>query len=626
MKHNPVLSAVEVINKKLIDKLKKSSEGYYWETMGLGAESKVSWDTSDSIYCGVSGIALYFLRQYKVCGNTEHLNIAQESLRWCYNYIKHQSHENQAYLTGNMGVAHVMLELNEVAPDKELVKQALEIAGNTGKLIESDWEVCDYINGLAGRIHGLLHIHSKTGNAQLVQLIDKQAAELLNQAWLYKDGLYWDRSGQQVCGLCGLSHGAGGIGYVFMELAKYFNNPALNMIAVQAYRYEDFHYNSKTGNWPDLRRGSFTDAELDANKKEYKLGNRAHFERRNDMNAWCHGSAGIGLVRLEAWKNLKNEKYLKDAKKAIKKTVETDLKADNPKPSYTLCHGGGGNAELFIKAFEITGDKGYLKKAETVVSRALDFYHKHNYYMSGYAPGGAQEDTSLFMGLAGVGYFFLRTDAPDKFPSLLLPSLPEGTKSVSTKGLTFLSKNENQLKQIILSKHFPETIKKTGLKAMDFAEENLAKGFNLNIAELIKSSGDKSLKATFAKEKKAFTFDLAAPSHAWLAIKQLVQMESGETKLNPKSSYKLDEDVQLLALKEGFKMLSRHSKGIQYEEVPQFTYQVLKSFTTPTTAVEVIEEVSKLFGELSKEESKEVFEAIESQIEKALSSGKLVEV
>ncbi len=619
-----LLNAVDIINKKLTDRAKQGVEGIYWESMGLDSDGKVAWESSDSIYCGVGGIALYFLRQFKVLGNKDHLKIAQQAIQWCRWYAKNGPAEQGAYLTGKIGVALTMLELNELSPQKSLAEEAIQIASKAGESDSSEWEICDYINGTAGRIHGLLHIYQKSRNEEILHRIDQLTLDLIKKAWVYKDGLYWDRSGQQVCGLCGLSHGSGGIGYTFLELAKYFDNPALNLLARQALRYEDYHFNKKAGNWPDMRRGSYTELDLAANKNEFNKGNIAYFERKNEMNAWCHGAAGVGLVRLEAWRQLGDKSFLKDAKVAIKKTVETDVTPEELKANYTLCHGSGGNAEIFIRAYEVTGDRKELKKAEKVVAKALQFFTENNYYGSGYAQGNNIEDVSLFMGLAGVGYFYLRTLYPESFPSLLIPSVQEGTYGKKLVGFKVLGASEHQLKAHLFERFFPETIKLASPSIFDFTEEKLYKGFVKAVSENLKASPNKELKRAFKREKKIYDFDLAAPSHAWLAVKMIVQSEKAPQTVELSAHYKLDPDVMLLSSNGEYHIISRHSRGIQEEQVSMFTYQVLKAFTHSEKASKVTARVSTMFGELSAEEKKEVDQAIADQIGEAVNSGKIL--
>ncbi|MGH7599051.1 MAG: lanthionine synthetase LanC family protein [bacterium] len=136
------------------------------------------------------------------------------------------------------------------------------------------------------------------------------------------------------------------------------------------------------------------------------------------MNAWCHGAPGIGLSRLRAFELLKKEEYADAARVAIQTTLEAESKLKNnceevAARSYTLCHGSGGNAELFLEAYKIFGNEKYLLLAEKVALQTLAHGKMNHGYISGYGRAGTQKDLSLFMGKAGVGYFYLRVFAQE---------------------------------------------------------------------------------------------------------------------------------------------------------------------------------------------------------------------
>lgn len=615
-------AAVEKITENLtkVSDVKESKRS--WSTMGISLDSDVTWEKSVSIYSGVAGIALYYIELFGQTSNEEHLKIAREAIDWC---IENSKDENfsPAFLTGRMGLAYVMLQLDEATVKKELQEQAIELALQCGDIRKQDWAVDDYINGLAGRIHGLMHVHHRTGNKKLIEKIEGLTLQLIQDAWIYHDGLYWDRSGQQVCGLCGFSHGSGGIGYLFLELARYFNNPAFNYLARQAYRYEDYQYSRDFKNWPDLRRGSFTKEELEKNRSEYLNGNIAYFQRRIDMNAWCHGAAGIGLSRLEAYKRLGDAKYLKTAKIAINKTIETDRKGTVGRLTNTLCHGTGGNAEVFIKAFEILGDRAYLKLAVDTALDAIKEHDTHGHYVSGYGQAGSIEDHSLFMGNAGVGLFYLRCLDNEKVKSILCPTLPEdAVYKGKTTGL--LAYTEQELKKLLLSKPFTETVELLDDVAFNFEDEKLYLAFKKAVRMQLAAKSNKRLKETFRAERKRFEFDLQAPSHAWLAIKQIDLAERKSPQLRQDARYKIDDDVLLDSNTSS--MMQRFSGGVSSDEISPFTLEVIRAFEQPESPGSAVKTVLEFFGELSPQEEHSVKEAILLQIQEALSSGKIVEV
>ena len=74
---------------------------------------------------------------------------------------------------------------------------------------------------------------------------------------------------------------------------------------------------------------------------------------------------------------------------------------------YSLCHGLGGNAELFITAADTLGDERYRAVAEAVGDRGIHAIHlNRNPWPCGVMSGG--ETPNLMLGIAGIGYFYLR--------------------------------------------------------------------------------------------------------------------------------------------------------------------------------------------------------------------------
>lgn len=83
--------------------------------------------------------------------------------------------------------------------------------------------------------------------------------------------------------------------------------------------------------------------------------------------AWCNGDLGVALVLLLAAKLIQNPLLESEAMALVKAC------ATRPEPRMgvldgCICHGAFGNAHLFCRLFQATGD-------EACLSRAVDFYH-----------------------------------------------------------------------------------------------------------------------------------------------------------------------------------------------------------------------------------------------------------
>ena len=136
--------------------------------------------------------------------------------------------------------------------------------------------------------------------------------------------------------------------------------------------------------------------------------------------AWCHGAPGIGLSRLRAYEILGSDTARHEAEAAVRSTMRVlTHPAFGPQSDYALCHGRAGNAELLIYAAEALGDETARAAAETVGHQGIEAFCRHDLPWPCGVPGGG-ETPSLMLGLAGIGYFYLRLYDPVGVPSVLI--------------------------------------------------------------------------------------------------------------------------------------------------------------------------------------------------------------
>ena len=96
---------------------------------------------------------------------------------------------------------------------------------------------------------------------------------------------------------------------------------------------------------------------------------------------------------------------------------------------YSLCHGLPGNADVLISGYQVLGSARTddIHLARQVAGAITQFRGL-----------GDVESPSLMLGLAGVGYFFLRLCNPEIPSVLLLPvvsDVPSGEKATSVRVL-----------------------------------------------------------------------------------------------------------------------------------------------------------------------------------------------
>jgi len=265
--------------------------------------------------------------------------------------------------SGGLGVLSVAAEIRPRFDVRTLLVQ----------LAEPDRSKLDVMDGSAGAIAVLLRFGLHEAAARHGDLLIEEASRA-DQGWSW-------RTIDPSRNLTGFSHGASGIAWALLELYHATGEQRFRTAALEALRYS---------------------RQADP----------------SDPVSWCHGSAGIGFCRLRAWQILGDEELLADARAALQTTRDQSPYLTN----FSLCHGQAGNADLMIYASELLGEESWLSLAESVAQEGFDRFEKRRIPWPCGLPD-ANETPDLMLGLAGIGYFYLRLAAPAKIPSVLLPQI-----------------------------------------------------------------------------------------------------------------------------------------------------------------------------------------------------------
>jgi lantibiotic modifying enzyme len=229
-------------------------------------------------------------------------------------------------------------------------------------------------------------------------LVDEAIAtgeRLLARARVTRHGRSWGPGH-----LCGLSHGAGGVGVALLELFAGTGDERFRTAAKGAFAYEGSWLDSASGAWPDLRipgqrRGS---PPLPT----------------STTGTWCHGEAGIALSRLRALELYEDAALRHEAEVALD-TTRRRLAETLPHEieDLSLCHGAAGMADVLLSS------AGSADLAAELGRVAIDRYAATEDWpcgtVSGTTPG-------LFLGLSGIGWLLLRLHDPAVPSPLVLPS------------------------------------------------------------------------------------------------------------------------------------------------------------------------------------------------------------
>ncbi len=657
-----IFDEVISIGNHLIETAEKDTNGIYWKTVTSGENFTVKPLISETVYNGVSGIAIFLLDLYKISLKEEYLKYSEKAMFWVFEYCRNNNSINYGLYTGRASVIFAAIRFYKATKDKKYLNEALNIAEGIRTYNPPDG-LNDLIGGISGTILSLLHLHSCTKKKWLLHEIDRLTGILINNINIGpKGGIYWDRLPDFVAGLCGFSHGASGIAFVFMELGKYFGNRAFYHLAELAFYYEDQHFDKVKGNWVDLRRHKTEAVHFNEQKKHFLNDNISYFTEKRFMNAWCHGAAGIGLARMRAFKIIRKIQYFKNLLSAIKTTYDTDV-ADNHSNLLIYCHGSTGNADLFLETFLELNEKKYLKYAEIVGEKVLIQKQQIGYYKSGYGVFIDQnvDDKSMLMGMSGIGHFFTRLLSPKKISSMLMPKLDSKTKRETlSKKYKHINININEISEILYKKLYPKTISylfQTFQKPIKFDEFGVSpdytKNFNVFYSKYKKCIQNKDiserLSDLFKYETKYIQFDHSIMSFAYLDIKRIIENENAKKFLkfdDPvflKQSLKLNNSIYILNSKwdwsnnnetlfnmmntpagEIYFVLKQNANKTIIKKISQLVNIILNSFQTEKTVNKVIKELLICFDVNSIKEKEEAEKILLIQIKELAGSCYLV--
>ena len=379
-----------------------------WATARTGGLHPVTYEALGvDIYGGTSGIALFLAQLAKLSSIEVVSRAARGAMINSLARVKSCLTAGSTGLyTGWPGVLLAGAYVGAVLRDPLIVNETLELWSYYRQHIGEGLEF-DLLSGDAGAIVALLcldNLHSGVGALEMAAaygdlLVRRQCETQLGNAWRSTTVLSaWP--------LTGFSHGASGACYALLELYRRTHDGRYLSSAMDGFAYERAWYSERHGNWADLRYSPST-----------------HLPGKHSStysSVWCHGAPGVVLSRIRALEIVDQSDLRNDAISAMKTTcAELQRSVDIGARSLCLCHGLAGNADVIMHG-EATLARGWGDRVALARQAARQ----------GVANGGGvlgewvddmceQQNPSLMLGLAGVGYFYLRMAEPTT-PSVLL--------------------------------------------------------------------------------------------------------------------------------------------------------------------------------------------------------------
>jgi type 2 lantibiotic biosynthesis protein LanM len=360
------------------------------------------------LYGGTSGIALFLAQLHRLTGERLFRVTAEGAMA----HAEARLHDilapaRMAFYSGWTGIAYALVELAEAFEDDARLDRAFDLIGGAAR-DAADSPGLDVIGGAAGAIPALISLHRRHRRDGVLPLATRLGEHLLATARQSENGWSWNTlDGQTERDPTGFSHGAAGIAWALLELHAETDNPQFRHAAERGFAYERQWFSSEQENWPDFRTIANATSGAGAGSANFAV-------------AWCHGAPGIGLSRVRAYEILKSEALKREAEAAVRTTTRfLTHPGYGMQNDFTLCHGRGGNAELLIFAAEVFDDAISLQNAESVGRQGIEQFGRNDLPWPCGVPGGG-ETPNLMLGLAGIGYFYLRLYDPAAIRSILL--------------------------------------------------------------------------------------------------------------------------------------------------------------------------------------------------------------
>jgi lantibiotic modifying enzyme len=371
--------------------------GWAWEP--VGGQWASAWRAlSGGLYAGTAGVALFLARLEPWTRDP----LARETLLGALRQARQAAtavapEDVLSFFSGPAGIGYACLEAGLALDDGSLLHDGLDLLSKAAAQ-PPDERFLDVVAGSAGLIPVLIDVARRFGREDLMDAAMAHGRLLLATAHRSANGWSWATLPQLPRHLLGFAHGASGVAWALAELYAATGEAGFREGALEAVRYEQSRALPDL-TWPDLRTEP---SPVPA----------------PSMNAWCHGAPGIGMARLRLLELLGPQPGLVQDLSVALRVTAANLASEPGLASFCLCHGAGGNAELLLLAADALGQPWLREQAEAAAWQGIVRYHQTGLSWP-CGVEGAGETPNLFLGLAGIGYFYLRLHGGAVVPSIL---------------------------------------------------------------------------------------------------------------------------------------------------------------------------------------------------------------
>jgi lantibiotic biosynthesis protein len=348
------------------------------------------------LYDGTAGVGLFLAQLAAVTGDAAVRHTAVGAVRHAVARARAMPPARRdGFHAGSLGIAWAAARAAALLNEEELHAGAATVpvvASPAGA------DRCpDVVSGSAGSILALLALADAFDDPALLEEAVATGEELIDRATVTRNGWSWaNPNRRRRHQLCGLSHGAAGIGWALLELYAVTGDERFGTGARGAFAYERSWLDAESGTWPDLRIG----------------GQRRGTTRRITSPAvgtWCHGEGGIALTRLRAIDVLGRDACVRDAEVALEATrrhVAAALPFEIA--DLSLCHGVAGAADVLLCGATALGER-WRDAAELAAELGRVAVERYaNTGVDWPCDSATGTTPGLFRGLSGIAWWLLR--------------------------------------------------------------------------------------------------------------------------------------------------------------------------------------------------------------------------
>ncbi len=373
------------------------------------------------LYGGLPGIALFLAQLAAITSEARYAELARGAVAALLPMGRPVEEANVPLellgaMSGWGGLIYTFAHLAELWGDPALLDAAEGCLARLPGLIDAD-DTLDLIDGAAGCLAALLALYDLRPAAATLAAAVHCGERLLARAEPQPAGIGWRNVPAFPLPLTGFSHGAAGIAWSLLRLAAATGEERFAAAARQGLAFERSLYSHERGNWTD-RRSEMERADR-AEEARSEQGRAKAPPRRDPLHegeklmcAWCHGATGIGLARLAALPLLDDPALHEEIAIAVRTTL-----AEGFGLNHCLCHGDLGCLDFLLLASRHLGDAALAEQVYRLAGGVLANVATDGWRFG--MPAGA-EPPGLMLGLAGIGYGFLRLAFPERVPSVLL--------------------------------------------------------------------------------------------------------------------------------------------------------------------------------------------------------------